>query len=241
MVEWMRNVGDPWMKVDKAPAPGSELAEDDKTKPTVSSVASYGIVTALDHLGSVVDAMMNSFEHSVPIRHYAHFTALRTTLMVSARVRWLLEPDEREERKRRCVRIRFQNLDEQQKAVNELEGTHLDDDDQDGRQKALDAMEAEKVALDAQAKALGAAGLSNPLDTVSMLRSQVDPNCWYGVGIRQLWRSGSAAAHGYSWRDMHRDQPGVFDEESFNMALYGGFLHLQEALKLYDQRAAAPS
>lgn len=237
----MQNIGDPWTKTDKTPAPESELAEDDQTQPIVSSLASYGIVTAIDHLGSVIDAMMNSYGRGQPMRHYAHFTALRTTLLASTRVRWLLEPEKREERQLRCVQIRYQNLDEQRKAVRASGGTHLDDDQEQARQTAIASMDAYEVKLDARAKALGATGVKEPLNMVDMLSTQVDVNTWFGSGIRHLWRSGSATAHGYHWPDLFRTQPGVFDAESFNTALYGAWLQLQEALKLYEKRAAPPT
>lgn len=240
VVTWMRDVGDPWMKADKSPASGSELAEDDKTKPIVSSVASYGLVTAIDHLGSVVDAMMNSHTHGQPMRHYAHFTTLRTTLLASTRVRWLLEPGTRAERQLRCVRIRFQNLVEQRKAVEASGGTHLDANQEQARLKAIASMDAEEVTLAARATALGAAGLTNPPGMVDMQAGQVDKGTWFGAAVMYLWRSGSAAAHGYHWPDLFRTRSGVFDVESFNTALYGGFLALNDAIALYDKRASPP-
>ena len=36
-----------------------------------------------------------------------------------------------------------------------------------------------------------------------------------GMGTANLWRTGSAAAHGYYWTDTTRDNAGQFDEESF--------------------------
>lgn len=241
VVQWMQNVGDPWTRADSTPAAGSQLAEDDEAKPIVSPVASYSIVTAIDHLGSVVDAMVNSTERFQPMRHYAHFTTLRTTLLSSTRVRWLLEPDGREERQLRCVRIRYQNLDEQRKAVRVSGGTHLDADQEQARLKAIDSMDAEEASLATRATALGAAKLENPPNMVEMLKLQEDGNTWLGSGVMHLWRSGSATAHGYHWPDLFRAAPGWFDEEAYNSALYGGFLKLQEALKLYDQRAAPPT
>jgi hypothetical protein len=108
-----------------------------------------------------------------------------------------------------------------------------------GRQKAVAALDAEEATLDARALALalGAAKLTAPKDTVSMLRDLVDMNTWQGSAITQLWRTGSAAAHGYHWLDMYRTNPGEFDEHSFNLALYGGFLFLKQGLELYENRA----
>jgi hypothetical protein len=42
VVKWMQNIGEPWTKADKTPTLGSALAANDKAKPSMSSVASYG-------------------------------------------------------------------------------------------------------------------------------------------------------------------------------------------------------
>lgn len=224
---------------DNRPPAGSELAEDDKTKPAVAPIASYGIITAIDHLVSVVDAMLDAHERGRPMRHYAHFTTLRTTLLASTRMRWLLEPDSREQRQLRCVQIEYQNLDEQRKALRAF-GAHVDDDQERARLNEIAGMDAEEVTLAARATALGADGLNKPPDMVTMLREQVDLSREFGPWFEHLWRTGSAAAHGYHWPDLFRADPGAFDEEMFNPALYAAVLQLQEALRLYDMRAAPP-
>lgn len=231
----MRDVGEPWMADghDLNPQEGSALAGDDKMTPKTSPVASYGVLTALDHLGAVVDAMQSD----TPLRHYAHFTTLRTALLSSARVRWLLEPGSRTERRLRCVRIRYQNLCEQRTAVRELAGSHVPVAIEQERLKTVAGMDAQEAELEARAKALGAAALAKPDDTVSVLRSQVDPNTWEGMGIRQTWRTGSAAAHGYHWPDEHRPNPGEFDTVAFNSALYAAVMHVKAAAELYEVRA----
>jgi hypothetical protein len=110
----MRTVGDPWMRDDRhtRPGGGSDLAADDAEKPETSLRAHFGIIMALDHLGSVVDAMVNDDR----MRHYAQFTTLRTTLECGARVRWLLESESSNERRLRGVQSRYENLEEQRKA-----------------------------------------------------------------------------------------------------------------------------
>jgi hypothetical protein len=237
VVKWMQGAGELWLTQDHLPAAGSDLAADDAAKPTVSDLASYGIASAIDHLGSVVDAMMSGN----PIRHYAHFTTLRTALLASSRVQWMLGPDDSVERQLRSIQIRFQNVDEQRKAVNGLAGTHLEPATEQARQKAIAALDAEVTSLEAHALAVGAAKLTTPKDTVSMLRDLVDVNSWDGSAIMNQWRTGSAAAHGYHWIDTYRTNPGVFDELSFNGALYGTFLSVTAATKVYDVRASAPA
>lgn len=238
IAKWMKDVGDPWIAEgqDHSPDAGSDLALDDTIAPKTTPVAHHGIVTALDHLGSVVDAMTTGS----PMRHYAHFTVLRTALLASARTRWLLAPDDSPSRQLRCVQIRFQNLDEQRKAVKGLGGAHIEAPLEQARQVHIAAMNAEEKTLQARALALGAGSLNVPLDTVSMLRGMVEADTYEGTAITQMWRTGSAAAHGYYWTDEHRHDPGHFDEQSFNLALYGAMFFINEAMKLYTWRAASP-
>jgi hypothetical protein len=174
-----------------------------------------------------------------PIRHYAHFTTLRTVLLASARVQWTLGPDESVQRQLRSIQIRYQNVDEQRKSVNGLAGTHLEPATEQARQRAIAALDSEVVSLEAHALALGAAKLTMPKDTVSMLRELVDANSWDGSAVLNQWRTGSAAAHGYHWIDTYRTNPGVFDEVSFNVALYSAFLSVTAATTLYEKRVSA--
>ncbi|CAN7304351.1 hypothetical protein [Mycolicibacterium frederiksbergense] len=237
IVKWMRGAGEAWLLDPHLPAAGSDLAADDATKPTVSDVVAYGIASAIDHLGSVVDAMMSDY----PIRHYAHFTTLRTGLLASSRATWTLTPDNSVERQLRSIQVRSQNVDEQRKAMNAISGTHLDAATEAAQLKAVAALDAELASLEGHALALGAAKLTFPKDTISMLRELVDANSWDGSAILTQWRTGSAAAHGYHWIDIHRPNPGVFDEMTFNGALYGTFLSVTAATTLYEKRSAAPT
>jgi hypothetical protein len=235
VVRWMLGAGEAWLRDYHLPAPGSDLAADDASKPTVSDVASYGIASAIDHLGSVVDAMISGN----PIRHYAHFTTLRTALLASSRVQWMLVPDASIDRRLRSIQIRFQNVDEQRKSVNGFAGTHLEAPTEQARQNAITALDAQIASLEANALALGAAKLTMPKDTVSMLRELVNANSWDGSAILNMWRTGSASAHGYHWIDTYRANAGAFDETSFNMALYGTFLSVTAATTLYEKRGSA--
>jgi hypothetical protein len=229
----MQKVGDPWMRADHSPHVGSDLAADDTDSPATSPIALHGIVMALDHLGAVVDAMLSGN----PMRHYAHFTTLRTALLSSARVRWLLEPVESTERRLRGVRIRYQNLDEQRKALRGQQSTEISGALEQQRVQLIGSMDGEETKLETRAVALGATQLTFPLDTVSMLKGMVDVNTWEGLATTQMWRTGSASAHGYFWTDQQRDDANHFDEMSFNGALYGATLFISEAMKIYDKRA----
>lgn len=238
VVKWLRETGDPWLATPHSPAAGSDLAADDASPPTVSAIASYGIITAIDHLGSVVDAIDPPGR---PIRHWAPLTTLRTALLSAARVVWMLNPDESSERKLRVAQVRYVNAEEQRKAINGFADGPKDDPQlEQSRLKAAADMATEMSALETQINALGSSNLKPP-GTVDMLRDLVDMNTWDGMGIANLWRTGSAAAHGYHWTDTTRSNPGEFDEESFNLALFGVTLMLWRAFNLYNQRAAAPT
>lgn len=196
-------------------------------------MAHHGIIMALDHLGSVVDAMVRD----EPMRHYAPLTALRTVLMSSARVRWLLAPNSSNERQLRGVQIRYVNLDEQRKAFNTLSTKPANAQLEQQRQQIVFAFAGEITALEARATALGAAKLNPPPDILSILQKMVAVNTADGLAILQLWRMGSAAAHGYFWLDTQRPNPHLFDEEGFDMALYGATRFVIEAMHRYEQRA----
>lgn len=237
MVRWMREAGEPWLATDQRPAHGSDLAADDAARPTVSSIASYGVATAIDHLGSVVDAIDPPGR---PIRHWAPFTTLRTALLSAARVVWMLTPDCSADRKLRAAQIRYVNAEEQRKAINGFAAGPIDSALRQSHRRALASMDAELQALKAQIKVLDSTVLRPP-DTVGMLRGLVDMSTWEGIGTANLWRTGSAAAHGYHWTDTVRPSAGEFDEEWFNTAFYGAALMLWRAVTLYNQRAAAPT
>jgi hypothetical protein len=231
----MRETGEPWLATRQTPATGSDLATDDAVPPTVTAVVDYGVSTAIDHLGSVVDAIDPPGR---PIRHWAPYTALRTALLSASRVVWVLTPDDSDQRKLRAAQIRYINADEQRKAIDGFAYGPSDPALDQKRQQASASMSAEMASLEAQINALGSTAL-RPSDTVQMLRDLVDMSTWEGMGISNLWRTGSAAAHGYHWTDTTRTNPEEFDEQSFNLAFYGATLMVWRAFDLYNQRAAA--
>jgi len=104
------------------------------------------------------------------------------------------------------------------------------------RKQAVAAVRSEIEVLNDRAKVLGSNSLAK-LDTVSLLRGMVDVNTSYGSGIIQLWRVGSASAHGYYWADQMRDNPGQSDHQGFHTALYGATMFLNDAMMLHHRRA----
>ncbi len=231
VVHWLRSVGDPWIKSEHPPAAGSALAGDDNFQPAVSELARFGISTAIDHLGMVVDLMAAD----VLFRHYGPLTALRTALLVSVRTIWLLKPAHRTKRQFRACRIELQNLIEQRTAIRELTGDQMSSDLVEGREMALALLDDAIQNLEDRALNLRPDDpLSKAPGTASLIQGLVEPHSYEGQGMRHLWREGSAVAHGYHWANMGG---GVFDEPGFNRSLYGSMLMVKDALELYEKRA----
>jgi hypothetical protein len=237
MIAWTQTTGQHWVTTDHIPQAQSDLALDDASaRPKVSQIAAHGVATAIDHFGSVVDVMLSG----KPIRHFAPFTTLRTALLASARVRWMLEPDKSEDRRLRCLQVCYQNLVEQRKAFNGFAGSHLDPAEEYSRADAITHLDAEIASLKSQGGALRVQTLTEPKDTVSILRDFADANTGWGSAIEGLWRMGSAAAHGYHWTQTGRSNPGEFDEQFFDLSCAGAFVFVTKAQERYDKRAAAP-
>jgi hypothetical protein len=133
VAKWMRDAGNQWLTTDHTPVPGSDFSVDDVVPYKVSPIVCFGVTTAIDHLGSVVDAMMSG----KPMRQYAHFTTLRTSLLASARVRWILEADSSVERQLHRLKFRLQNTDEQRKATRGFAGSPLEPATEQSRLDAI--------------------------------------------------------------------------------------------------------
>lgn len=235
IVRWMYEVADPWLRDGRnaQPQPGSDLAGDDAEPPVTSPIAHRGLVMALDHLGAVLDAVVAA----PPKRLKAHFTVLRTALLCGTRVRWLLEPDSSDLRRLRAIQYRFENLEEQRKAIQDLQGTPIVDETEEKRQQALETIKCHTAALTKVASSLGARKLTTPPDTVQLLKGMVDTDTDIRTSLIQLWRTGSASAHGHYWADDMRDNPATFDHVGFQPAIQGAMLMINDAMKLYHRRS----
>lgn len=238
-LDWMNKVGDPWLRdgTSGRPEAGSDLALDDAEGPASSPVVHRVLVMALDHLGFVVDAVFSG----PPKRLNAPFTALRTALECGARARWLLESDSPNERQLRAIKYRFENLEEQRKSIADMSGTHMVGEEDVARAQILAGIAAQTESLTARALALGAANLTQPPNTLDILKRVVDVNTSLGTAFIQLWRQGSASAHGHYWADDMRGNTGAFDIAWFHVALQGAMLFINEAMTLHDRRRTAAS
>jgi hypothetical protein len=235
----MRTVGDPWLRDawNFQPEAGSDLALDDAEGPASSPLAHRVLVMALDHLGFVVDAVCSG----PPKRLNAPFSALRTALECGARVRWLLEPDSTNERQLRGIRYRFENLEEQRKAITEMSGTHMVGEEDEARTQVLAWLAAQTKTLTELALARGADKLIRPPSTLDILKSVVDVNTYEGTAFIQLWRQGSASVHGHYWADDMRGNKGAFDFVWFHTAVQGAMLFINEAMTLHHRRRTTSS
>jgi hypothetical protein len=235
----MQTVGDPWLRDrrNSQPEAGSDLALDDAESPASSPLAHRVLVMALDHLGFVVDAVFSG----PPKRLNAPISALRTALECGARVRWLLESDSSNERRLRAIRYRFENLEEQRKAITDMSGTHMVGEQDEARAQVLAWVTSETTTLGELALRLGASNLNKPPDTLNILKSMIDLNTYAGTAFIQLWRQGSASVHGHYWADAMRGNNGTFDTAWFHTAVQGTMLFINEAMKLYHQRRSVLS
>lgn len=130
--------------------------------------------------------------------------------------------------------MELQNRIEQRKAFNDLTGDQMSAKLVAARQHALALLDEEIQGLRQHALTLRPGEALDMPDTVTLIRGLVPPNTYEGQGIRHLWRTGSAVAHGYHWVNIGG---GEFDEQSFNLSLYGTMLMVKEALELYRKRA----
>ncbi|MGP4058362.1 hypothetical protein ACTWP6_26665 [Mycobacterium sp. 4D054] len=182
----------------------------------------------------VVDAMESKF----PFRHHGPLTALRTVLLTAARTTWLLNAPKRAERQLRAIMLEIQNQIEQRKAISGLTGDHMSADLVEGRNQAVALINDHIAALRVRGAALSPDGeIKQMPDTASLLQGLVDEHSLEGQGIRHLWRTGSATAHGFHWAAKISGQPGNFDEVWFNTSLYGSMLLIKDAIELYEKRA----
>ncbi len=235
----MRDHGDMWLRDGRnsMPEPGSDLASDDGEGPVTSVLSHRTLVNALDHLGFVIDTVWTG----PPKRLNAPFSALRTALECGARARWLLEAQCSTKRRLRGIRYRYQNLEEQRKAITAMSGTHMVDEQDEAREQILARVAAEKTDLTEWALRWGADKLTEPPSTLDMLTSMVDLNTDLGTGFIQLWRQGSASVHGHYWVDDMRGNTGAFDVDWFHVAVQGAMLFINDAITLHHQRRTRAS
>lgn len=94
------------------PAPGSELAGDDRrsTPYQLSHAAWAGVAAAVDHLACLRDSLFHSAgpaQVEARIHNHGQFSLVRGALENASRVVWMLEPDQADERLLRRLRLEW--------------------------------------------------------------------------------------------------------------------------------------
>ncbi|ORL11053.1 hypothetical protein A6I84_03495 [Prescottella equi] len=239
-VNWMSTTGQKWLTAgDYTPKPGSDLAGDDTIRPEPSGQAVFAIAVGLDHFGSVTTAL-GSPQGLGFARHFAPYSALRAALLTASQAVWILGPTERKERQRRSLILARTSVIEHRKAIKAFDLKAPTEKQIEGKQATLDALGKQLELIEKTASDAGLDALADFNSTAAIQAAVkiVDPTDeWFGLAIEHLWRSGSAAAHGYSWRLSHQKDPQVFDIDQFDMALQGSWLMVSHAIELYEQRA----
>jgi len=238
--EWLEGVGLPWVGKRQDALEGSPLYADDRGGYPVSIVSRFSIVTAVDHLAFVRDHWADK---NSPIRHYGPFSALRGSLLGACHALWVLEPKSRSLRRHRALQFGRQNLHEWGNLLQDYgEAGHLDQEQSAAVSKQVEDLEAEREKIRALADVLPHGELGRINDTklikevVESILGRGDADPFLTMGIRTLWRTGSAAAHGYPWRLLWSSDPRRIDYDQLHMAMHGAALLTTEALDLFNQR-----
>ncbi|TNC19778.1 hypothetical protein FHE66_02735 [Georgenia sp. 311] len=236
---------------------GSSLAADDALESgyLLSTVAWYGITTAMDHLLLAADDLTNA---DAPLRPSAFFTVTRAALLGASQSVWVLTGNRTE----RLNRARSVMADERK-----LHATFLSDYTKDPviakdvSADFLTLIEATVERLDEDKKRLLKAradgGYKGTFESTAMMRAAAQHlagrDDWQRRALAYEWRMSSAAAHARMWPFHVRPTdstplPGGGGEirrlssslqevvQSFGAAV----LMLNEAWRLWDLRRTAP-
>lgn len=204
----MRPAVERWLQRTKegsVPAPGSSLQRDDVPGLSVSNLAWYKIVAAVEHLGFFFDAAVAT-QTTYPT---AQLTILRTALLAGSHATWLLAPPQRLERRTRAARLSYQELQKQIAMIESPWG--LTEAQEIARQKERVRTISRREELVRLAEAFGASGKGvreyvTDTGIVKWAAQQVHAERDQEVasGVLLLWRMGSGAAHAYRSHALQR-------------------------------------
>lgn len=235
--DWMSTTGYAWLAAgDHTPNPGSDLAGDDGISPKVSGQAVFAIRVGLDHYGSVTTVLKSP---GGLLHRFAPYSALRAALLTASQAIWILGPDDRETRQRNALTLARTSAIEHRKVIKAYEFPPTEEL-REGKKATLAELDKqieliEKVASAVDVGELGGFNSTRVIDAAVKIVDPTDTGLW--MAIEHLWRSGSAAAHGYPWMLSHAKDPGAFDVDQFDLALHGSWLMLTHAIELYEKRA----
>lgn len=245
------------------PAPGSSLAADDQTLPSLpaSHVAYNGLLVAVEHL-HLVRATFKSTHLLYPA---AYFTVLRTALMGASQAVWVLAGS-RQQRREHALQIVIDDINQRRKLLQDL-GTlpteHQTAADQNLRKLAERLDEASTAAnqLGLQFGDIGRYKLN--MTTVIKEATELafpgdnENNATIRARAGFLWRSASGHAHGTpssrltlirvedavrrpDGSAVAKPDPSI---DGISVSLFNATLMVSEAWRLYDLRCqpiAAP-
>lgn len=186
--------------------PGSVLAGDNKqfAPYPLGHAAWFGISSAVDHLGLMIDAI----DGSRISRPYAYFTVARAATLGAAKTVWMLSPDKRDERCRRGLHVAYEDYRRHRQTAASLPVRKPDER----------ARQREYVSRldEAMAEIRGAGEVLQPTfhndrptdtDVINDCADQIQAKEGLGqlaVMLRMMWRVYSGHAHSLPWANMGR-------------------------------------
>jgi hypothetical protein len=238
-------------------APGSDLAADDVDGPwpRISEVVMGSLVAAHDHLVAVRDHV-----RSRRLYIYADASLLRSALLSAAQAFWILAPEERAERQRRCRTLAAHDYAEHLKYLKDLSRVQAAQSATDTLRPSLAAEAQEAVAgvaaaLTARREAADERARFNATDVIQQACAVAfSEDRVTALKVLAQWRHGSAAAHGLDWHVLGKVETSltVVDEERMVLVsraslddlvptfVYAVFL-LTQGFALLDLRNTGPT
>lgn len=233
--------------------PSSSLyGDDNKAHPYLMSTAAwFGIVSAIDHLASLVNLVE---EESLP-GPLTTLTLGRSSGLASAQTIWLLSPQRRDERLRRLGIIEREDRVQQRQYINDIAPTNLLD--QMGNQQLIDdrrkkvekLKELEKEVIDRVGKTkINATEIFKEAATFVSKNSDDADDLLISAGVMRQWRAGGGAAHARQWllhTEPHNDYEHTIsttrraltsDRDTVALPVLTATLLLIKARELYDLR-----
>lgn len=247
--DWVRLTGRP---TGQQPVPGSDLAADDRrTNPYhVSHAAWTAMLAAVSHLACLRDSLFYwSGPDQVEARIHTHgqFSLVRGALENASRAVWMLEPDNRDERLLRRLRLEWAESSALDK-VRELIGTS--GQSKDDRLKKLIALLRPTAVDPDEIKSLQNS-IKSKADYVTIVEAAGAHLASGSSRQLVIWRACSALAHGdfrgtlaYTAKEVQPGQtPGLALAQvtgSVPLLTQGSLVAIQTmkvALRLYGKRA----
>lgn len=244
-----------WRERLKQPPPvvedGSALAGDDRlTLVRPSSLAWYLIGVSYEHL----DFGTSTMAATSTLYPTAYLTVFRTALLAGTQAVRMLGPTIRRERQAHAIRLTLEDLSNQLASANEL--SISDPELNRLRMEQADRLKQEVDDLEPQARALGILDRdlrrvrANATEAINWVAEFMHEQEILINGMRLLWRTGSAVAHGarsHAIRRLGRSDlidtghgtkyAKLFgDIEDVTSAASASALVLGRAFELYEQR-----